>query len=290
MKRSSLVFLIFLIFCKTTNSIIYPRCVEGDCKNGIGKLYKYAHMIYEGEFQNGIWHGKGKLIIYSQPEIKCTYEGDFKLGKKEGFGKEICDPDPNPNLNYPYIEYEGYWKSDKWNGEGKVFYRKTGETFVGYAYNNVLCYYGDCYDGESKMIDSQGNQYEGGMFSGRMHGYGKTIERISHFIYEGEWKGGKEHGRGKKIWTYRPNDVWYDGEWRDGYEHGKGIMFYPNGEKTNLYTKTYTYYSYEGDFDNGGRHGKGVFKDKEGNIIAYVKFVYGSLKEAIDYAPKKDSK
>lgn len=275
--------------CKTTNTIVYPHCVVGDCKNGIGKFYKYKHMIYEGEFQNGIWHGKGKLMIYSRPEVKCIYEGDFKLGKKEGFGKEICDPDPNPKLNYPYIEYEGYWKSDKWNGYGEVTYRKTGEKFLGYAYNNVLCYYGDCYNGESKMIDSQSNEYQGNMFSGRMHGYGKFIERINDSIYEGEWKGGKEHGKGKKEWTRRPTDNWYEGEWRDGFEHGKGIMTYPNGESSNLFTKTYNYYSYEGDFAFGGRHGKGVFKDKEGNIIAYVKFYQDSFKEAVDYIPNKNS-
>ena len=38
-------------------------------------------------------------------------------------------------------------------------------------------------------------------------------------MYEGEWKDGKPHGRGKCIYA---DGVLYEGEWKDGQSHGYG--------------------------------------------------------------------
>ena len=42
------------------------NCLEGDCKNGIGKGEKtdfYINVTHEGKFKNNLAHGKGKRII-----------------------------------------------------------------------------------------------------------------------------------------------------------------------------------------------------------------------------------
>jgi hypothetical protein len=37
--------------------------------------------------------------------------------------------------------------------------------------------------------------------------------------YRGEYKEGRPHGRGYKVWV---DGDWYEGEWRQGRQHGRG--------------------------------------------------------------------
>jgi hypothetical protein len=62
--------------------------------------------------------------------------------------------------------------------------------------------------------------------------------------YEGEWKEGKEHGKGKRLFE---EDHYYIGEWKEGDREGYGFYHWPN--------KTY----YEGEFKEGFRHGHGTY-------------------------------
>lgn len=62
--------------------------------------------------------------------------------------------------------------------------------------------------------------------------------------YEGEWKEGKEHGRGKRLFE---EDHYYEGEWKEGDREGFGFYHWPN--------KTF----YEGEFKEGFRHGHGTY-------------------------------
>jgi len=59
----------------------YPeaKCLEGDCVNGFGKFYFSEGYYYEGNFNNGIMHGKGKLVING---VEGT--GKFRNGLKHG--------------------------------------------------------------------------------------------------------------------------------------------------------------------------------------------------------------
>ena len=62
--------------------------------------------------------------------------------------------------------------------------------------------------------------------------------------YEGEWKEGKEHGKGKRLFE---EDHYYEGEWKEGDREGFGFYHWPN--------KTF----YEGEFKEGFRHGHGTY-------------------------------
>jgi len=48
--------------------------------------------------------------------------------------------------------------------------------------------------------------------------------------YEGEYRDGKENGRGVYVWA---SDNRYEGEWRDGKAHGFGRMARANGDVYN---------------------------------------------------------
>eukprot|EP01084_Bolivina_argentea_P026847 49919_1 len=64
-------------------------------------------------------------------------------------------------------------------------------------------------------------------------------------MYEGDWKNGKEHGKGSCKFKYGQSPV-YDGDWQDGCRSGKG-------------TYTATNEKYEGDWANDKKHGNGKF-------------------------------
>lgn len=57
------------------------QCISGDCNNGTG-LYKDSRYVYEGQFKNGMPHGKGRLMIVNGD----MYEGDFEYGIYNGTG------------------------------------------------------------------------------------------------------------------------------------------------------------------------------------------------------------
>ena len=77
-----------------------------------------------------------------------------------------------------------------------------------------------------------------------MDGDGFGVEIVDGNKYEGNFKDGLPHGKGKKHWV--SGDT-YDGEWEAGLRHGKGECHYAGGAK------------YSGNFKNGLFHGHGRY-------------------------------
>ena len=55
-----------------------------------GNLFEF-YSVYDGNWQEGHFHGYGKLICYSikakaKDKIDACYEGNYNMGKKEGYG------------------------------------------------------------------------------------------------------------------------------------------------------------------------------------------------------------
>ena len=67
--------------------------------------------------------------------------------------------------------------------------------------------------------------------------------------YDGQWKGGKEHGSGVCTWA---DGREYNGEWKDGKPHGPGVYTWADGGK------------YVGDFKDSKRDGCGVYTWADG--------------------------
>jgi hypothetical protein len=76
--------------------------------HGFGRLY-YANkkLRYEGEFQNGLFHGNG------------TEYAELQIPEREA---EIDEQYVKVFSNW--IKYEGHYEQDKRSGAGKVFFRR----------------------------------------------------------------------------------------------------------------------------------------------------------------------
>lgn len=114
--------------------------------HGFG-TFKSEEMVYEGEWQKGYCHGKGKETWYDG----IIYEGDFKQGKKTGFGfhkwpngseyqGDWVDGimEGNGTLQYENGDrYEGKFMAGKRHGKG-TFTKKGGKTVIGFFVNDIL--------------------------------------------------------------------------------------------------------------------------------------------------------
>ena len=71
------------------------------------------------------------------------------------------------------------------------------------------------------IVSAKGYYYDGEVdILGRRHGYGIAVSDDGA-RYEGGWRHGRMHGRGKLIW---PEGGWcYEGEFRSDKRHGQGI-------------------------------------------------------------------
>lgn len=90
---------------------------EGEWQNGKmhgkGKYTWGCGSVYEGEWNQGQEHGKGKYTLSSGN----VYEGDFVEGRWEGRGKYTI-----VQRNALLIEYDGEWKCNRRMGYGKCTY------------------------------------------------------------------------------------------------------------------------------------------------------------------------
>ncbi|XP_074233749.1 MORN repeat-containing protein 1 isoform X3 [Camelus bactrianus] len=106
-------------------------------------------------------------------------------------------------------------------------------------------------------------------------GYGVYVYPNSFFRYEGEWKGGKKHGRGKLLFR---DGGYYEGEFVDGEITGEGrrhwaltgstytgqfVLGEPQGHGIMLY-KAGGYY--DGELSGGAREGQGRLVDADGQV------------------------
>jgi hypothetical protein len=95
-----------------------------------------------------------------------------------------------------------------------------------------------------------------------MQGIG--IQTYSDGIYEGNWKGGRKHGKGKM--NYSNGDI-YVGEWNNDQINGIGMMDYSNGR------------IYQGNWLDGQKNGKGKMNYANGDI--YLGELKDNLREGI---------
>lgn len=108
---------------------------KGDVADGKGEAYDAEikkRKIYEGDWKNNQFEGKGKIWNYSA----LVYDGDLKSGKPSGFGKWYYREKDGRDY------YEGEWKNGKKNGKGKL------QNDKGFATADCNYYIGDWVDDE----------------------------------------------------------------------------------------------------------------------------------------------
>ena len=55
-------------------TVFADECMEGDCDNGFGTGFTEDNKIYEGEWVNGMPHGKGKLYLSKGKVVEGIWE------------------------------------------------------------------------------------------------------------------------------------------------------------------------------------------------------------------------
>ena len=163
---------------------------EGFWQNGdlnYARVFLPNGDIYEGEMNNSIFNGKGKLIT-KKGEI---YEGDFINGEKKGNGKVIFEDKTEyegvfdkgefkkGKMKWPNgYEYNGDFEGTKLSGFGTLT-NTSGEIYEGYFSNNL-------FNGKGKYIHENGDVYEGDFQYGVRKG--KGVYNASHkYEYNGDW-------------------------------------------------------------------------------------------------------
>ena len=227
-----------LVLCGIVCANNSPRCVRGDCEDGTGVYLADAGLQYSGEFKDGRWHGRGKII---DPRGDCVIRGQFKEGFIWGYAENICPEGVAGRFGHTY---RGSWVRSQWNGQGTASIN--GKTYKGEWAANQLCFRGNCMDGSGAMVVSNGSLFIGDFKNGRLHGRGRLFNALDKHTDVGYFRNGVLHGMGKRIYE---NGKIYIGEFVNGVPWGDGTMFASDG--TVLETGYWWSGSAPGDFDGG---------------------------------------
>ena len=236
------------------NGDVYEGNWNRGHREGQGNMIWHQGGQWTGQFrQNNLWEGSGISYITAKDGVVLCYDGEYKEGNRNGFGKMV----------YTDATYEGQWVNNKRHGQGKMLWDKGGTWEGQFQDNRIWTGSGVVY---TTAKTGETLRYEGQYENGTMHGFG--IMQYTDGRYEGQWLNGKRHGQGKLIydkggqWSgeFRDNEVWkgsgviytttkdgttrYEGQYENGVKQGFGIMQYTDGR-------------YEGQWLNGKRHGQG---------------------------------
>jgi hypothetical protein len=201
---------------------------------------KYPEGIYDGGSKglfSKVRHGYGKMKFYrggSYDGSDCvSYEGEWKDDKISGYGKMTYGNGG---------KYEGEFKDGRRFGNG-TYRDKQGNEIVyesqssSHGKGKKTFHYGYYYIGEfmSDKCDGIGTLYNGGgeilgkgtFKDDRIYtGWGKERNLVESYEYEGEFVGGKFHGKGLKR---KSDGTIYEGEFHSGKEKGVFKVTYPDG-------------------------------------------------------------
>jgi hypothetical protein len=238
--------------------------------------------MYEGEWQQDLFHGQGTCINFSGMEyytgtwhrglmhgfgISNSYEGLWHKGDKCGIGQDS--------------QYTGEFKNDSYAGYGVLVNSEgkyDGEFERGYKQRyGVMCFaYGERYEGnwrrnaiygEGTFYLQSGRAYAEYYSQGRGTFYGHLTDGDGN-IYRGELLGGLPHGSGKLF--YPDFTLKYEGSWVNGKMHGYGIetlrMCSRERNEGQWYQGLHTGQvvspgeHYEGNWESGLKHGLGTWR------------------------------
>lgn len=212
---------------------------------------------YTGDLVDGIRHGAGALVFANGDR----YDGTFAQGFRHGHG--VFTSERGNRI------FEGEWRRSEKHGVGRERWLASGDRYDGE-------YQRDVFHGRGVLLRGvSGSKYDGEFQNGKKHGHGrmefagqpratgadpvkpdlKSVLAIGVgggaaaagggiSVYDGDWKDGRMHGKGKYT---RADGGFYDGTWLDGLCHGVGKeVVLATGEM------------YDGQWHKGQRHGEGT--------------------------------
>lgn len=175
--------------------------------NGFG-AYRYQNGdTYEGQWQGGAYHGHGRKTWHNGD----AYEGRFQNSQRHGQGR----------MTFASGEvYDGEWMDDKPHGQGRI--RFTSRDTFGDV-SQWLSGTERHDNGRGRIAHYQPRGAVAQIWLDREESYSENMEgdlldkrhewhSLHGDVYEGEWRRGKRHGKGKLT---RGNGQVYEGEWLD---------------------------------------------------------------------------
>jgi uncharacterized protein (TIGR02145 family) len=222
-------------------------------QESITKTIVYSNSVYWGGVVNNKCEGNG-VIQFNNGDL---YEGNFLNDLKNGFGVFYFSNGDR---------YEGNWVDDKRSGQGTYFFNN-GDRFVGqfidgkktdngtysYGVDKKGCISGDCQNGTGKKVFTNG-VYEGQFKNGKFHGKGK-YNYPNKSTYDGDWQDGVKQGKGQYVWY---NGDFYIGDFQNDKKQGYGVYYWGKGNSDGA--------KYSGGWYEGEKTGWGVFTSKNGTI------------------------
>ena len=239
---------------KNYGDLIYP--ILNILQNKNENIYYKSGNYYNGEWKNGLKHGKGTLY-YNDSNI--LYKGDFIEDKFEVYGE------------YHYNKSEYYvnqFQSGKTKEKGKLY---DGDFIYHESKGNQLNIY------------KYGNYYLGEWKNGKKHGRGKIYSENNKVLIDGYFIDDKYFGN--EIFTYQ-NGEFYIGGWKNNKREYIGILYYPNkikkydgGFKADQFDGFGIFYypngfiKYIGEYLNGKKNGMGTLIREDGQIDYKDEFI-----------------
>ncbi|XP_044750320.1 uncharacterized protein LOC123310743 isoform X2 [Coccinella septempunctata] len=209
--------------------------------HGIGTFYWADGTVYEGEFEDGSPTGRGRMQlpdmteyigifykgffhgngVYNIRNTNMVYSGNWKYGKKHGFGWLLYESD---------VWYEGEFQDDLRHGKG-FFHFKDKSCYQGQYSKNKR-------EGRGAMRWSNNDIYIGQWVDGIIDGFGEyswNTEFDNFFSfpvqhhYNGSWVKGKRTGTGIMFFG-NENGAKMAGFFQDNFKHGAAIVICGNGK------------------------------------------------------------
>ena len=182
------------------NGNVYEGEFQNNLYHGQGHLVSPAHE-YKGEFRQGLFWGKGEL----RQKNGRIYKGDFVRGEFDGKGLYSIPDGPT---------YEGDFVDGKLQGQGLITY-PNGAKQKGEFRDWRL-------DGPGRYTDPEGNTFDGEFKSGQLVGIAKA-SRLDGAKYVGEMQNWIPHGQGE---LQLDNGDRYRGGFNYGMYEGQGTLTY----------------------------------------------------------------
>jgi hypothetical protein len=241
--------------------------------NGIrGELVHSSGYKYNGEFQQGLFHGTGREIL---PK-KGKYQGEFRNGMRHGMGTfkgylasdedDIQMPaEESPEEIQKKVEDLFSSAQDHQHQDDEEYKDKPQDSHPKrYTYSGF--YHCNLRHGEGTEWIPDGDTYTGQFLADRRHGHG--FLKRNNVTFEGQWRAGSPmDGNGWRI-------IYANG---DSYQ-GHVVNFQPNGY--GIYTEA-NGDVYSGDWRKGRRHGNGIHSDTRGSEFS------GEWKDDIQVSKKR---
>lgn len=236
---------------------------------------------YYGNFRHGLRDGKGIQLVRGG---KVILKGEFKDDVLHGphCSVDIAD-DIVQTMSSGYKRYVGGMENGMLGGKGK-FDWADGVSYKGHFTEGLRHRQGSVRDKDNKtvvagewskdfpngristLVLADGKVYTGDVKNGQRQGMGEVFHK-GVATYEGLWMNDLPNGRG----TLYTADGIYEGEFRGGKRHGKGRFEFKVRPQANGKPRVY-----EGDWKNDKPDGTGRYVNEIGVENAY-KFKEGEL-------------